>query len=217
VLALKNKLQNSSVHDRVIISCSSHGNLDAENNFYLATHDMDFSDPELRGIPYAQLEGLLDSIPARKKLLFLDACNSGMNDVTKNINKPTIQNEELLAENNDHKRGAVRANQQESNDEFQTMLDLYVNVQNETGSTIISAAGGAEAAFEGITVDGKKLKNGVFTHSILEYINQHQGQPLSVNALKKYVENRVEELTNGLQKPASRQETMEVDWELIRK
>jgi len=215
VLALKKILQNTSVHDRVIISCSSHGDLDAENNFYLATHDMDFNQPELRGIPYAELEGLLDSIPARKKLLLLDACNSGLNDAVKNTHQQMIPDEDLVAENNTQKRGAVRANQEASNDEFQTMLELFVNVQNETGSTVISAAGGAEAAFEGILVAGKKLENGVFTHAILEYINEHQGQEVTVNTLKKYVEDRVEELTNGMQKPTSRQETMEVDWVLI--
>jgi hypothetical protein len=35
---------------------------------------------------------------------------------------------------------------------------------------------------------------------------------LTVNKLKQYVENRVEEITNGKQKPTSRQETMEIDW-----
>ena len=43
ILALKNTLKNTSVHDKVIISCSSHGLLDDENRFYLATHDVDFS------------------------------------------------------------------------------------------------------------------------------------------------------------------------------
>jgi hypothetical protein len=148
-------------------------------------------------------------------LLLLDACNSGLNDAVKNTHQQMIPDEELVAENNTQKRGAVRANQEASNDEFQTMLELFVNVQNETGSTVISAAGGAEAAFEGILVAGKKLENGVFTHAILEYINEHQGQEVTVNTLKKYVEDRVEELTNGMQKPTSRQETMEVDWVLI--
>jgi hypothetical protein len=32
--------------------------------------------------------------------------------------------------------------------------------------------------------------------------------------MKNYVESRVEEITNGEQKPTSRQETMEVDWEV---
>lgn len=101
-----------------------------------------------------------------------------------------------------------------TNNEFQTMMELFVNVQNETGITVVSAAGGAEAALEGILVNNKKLENGVFTYAILEYMQQNATSSISVNALKKYVENRVEELTNGLQKPTSRQETMEVDWEL---
>jgi hypothetical protein len=37
---------------------------------------------------------------------------------------------------------------------------------------------------------------------------------LTVNKLKQYAEKRVEEITNGKQKPTSRQETMEIDWGL---
>ena len=39
-------------------------------------------------------------------------------------------------------------------------------------------------------------------------------ETLTVNGLKSYVEKRVEEVTRGKQSPTSRQETMEVDWEL---
>ena len=44
----------------------------------------------------------------------------------------------------------------------------------------------------------------------------HKGdkEALTVNKLKNYVEKRVEEITNGDQKPTSRQETMEIDWGL---
>ena len=81
ILALKNILKNTSVHDKVIISCSSHGLLDDQNRFYLAMHDIDANHPEDRGLPYEDLEALLDSIPARQKLLMLDACNSGENEI----------------------------------------------------------------------------------------------------------------------------------------
>jgi len=39
-------------------------------------------------------------------------------------------------------------------------------------------------------------------------------RPYNVAKLKQYVENRLGEITNGKQKPTSRQETMEVDWKL---
>ena len=97
---------------------------------------------------------------------------------------------------------------------FIDLNEAFVNVRNNTGSVIISAAGGRQSAQEGRMVDGKKIENGAFTFSVLECIEQHKGKKLNVSALKQYAERRVEEITNGEQKPTSRQETMEVDWEV---
>ena len=57
-------------------------------------------------------------------------------------------------------------------------------------------------------------ENGAFTFSVLEYLKQRDGDKIKVTELKKYTEKRVEEITGGKQKPTSRQETMEVDWEV---
>ena len=48
---------------------------------------------------------------------------------------------------------------------FETMMELFVNVSNETGSVIISAAGGKQSALEGeaVKINGKKIENGAFT------------------------------------------------------
>ncbi|MFZ1261606.1 MAG: hypothetical protein WAQ93_14075, partial [Chitinophagaceae bacterium] len=54
------------------------------------------------------------------------------------------------------------------------------------------------------------LKNGVFTYSILEAMNKYP--TLKISELKNIVSTRVEELTKGLQKPTSRNETIAVDW-----
>ena len=211
VLKLKEQLMRTTVNDRVIISCSSHGLLDDDRNFYLATYDMDPSDPELRGINYEELEWLLDSIPARKKLLLLDACNSGENDLDPTYNP--VMTEVKLAQNG---RGAEAENTTPHDASFNTMMELFVNVRNNTGSVIISAAGGQQSALEAIVVEGKMIENGAFTYCVLEFLKQHLKDPqhLTVNKLKQYVEDRVQEITNGDQQPTSRQETMEVDWGL---
>lgn len=104
--------------------------------------------------------------------------------------------------------------EQEFQSSFETIMELFVNVSNETGSVIISAAGGKQSALEGeaVKINGKKIENGAFTYSVLEYLNKEED--LTVNGLKNYVENRVVEITDGKQQPTSRQETMEVNWEL---
>ena len=213
ILALKEYLNKTSVNDKVIISCSSHGLLDDSLNFYLAMHDVDFNNPKARGLKYEELESLLDGIPARQKLLLLDACNSGENDKTEVLKKELQQKEknmdstQVLAA-----RGVIIKLEEENKSNFKKMNELFVNVRNNTGSVIISAASGQESALEAIKVDGKTIENGAFTYSILECLKQNEGKELKVNTLKQYAEKRVEEITSGKQKPTSRQETMEVDW-----
>jgi hypothetical protein len=165
----------------------------------------------LNGISYEMLDGLLDDIPARKKLLLLDACNSGEND------------EGYAKMDNSYAKGTKGTNVKigdeivkESN--FKKMNKLFVNVRNNSGAYIISATGGIQKALEGeaVMLDGKPLENGSFTYAVLEYLKENESNTtkLTVNQLKKYVEQRVVELTNGKQTPTSRQETMEIDWDL---
>ncbi len=63
-------------------------------------------------------------------------------------------------------------------------------------------------------MDGHIIENGAFTFSVLEYLKQREGDKIKVTKLKQYAEKRVEEITEGKQEPTSRQETMEVDWEV---
>jgi hypothetical protein len=178
---------------------------------------VDFKNPKARGLKYEELEGLLDGIPARQKLLLLDACNSGENDKTELMKQDLAKNQHQMdAKKIEGAKGVIIKLEEENKSNFKKMNELFVNVRNNTGSVIISAAGGQESALEAIQVDGKTIENGAFTYSVLEYLKANEGKAdaLTVNKLKQYVENRVEEITNGKQKPTSRQETMEVDWEV---
>jgi len=217
VLALKAYLQkNTTVNDRVIISCSSHGLLDDSLNFYLAMHDVDFKNPAGRGLKYEELEGLLDGIPARQKLLLLDACNSGENDKTELL-KRDLKEKSVAMDTTQYlaARGVIVELEEENQSTFKKMNELFVNVRNNTGSVIISAAGGQQSALEAINVNGEVIQNGAFTFSVLECLRRNKGRELKVNELKQYTERRVEQITGGKQRPTSRQETMEVDWEVI--
>ncbi len=215
ILALKDYLNKTSENDKVIISCSSHGLLDDSLNFYLAMYDVDFNNPKARGLKYEELESLLDGIPARQKLLLLDACNSGENDKTEVLKQDLAKNQpNMNKETIEGVKGVIIKLEEENKSNFKKMNELFVNVRNNTGSVIISAAGGQESALEAITVDGKSIENGAFSFCVLEYLKNNSKNPeeLTVNKLKNYVEKRVEEITNGKQQPTSRQETMEVDW-----
>lgn len=205
VKALKQKLLQTTVNDKVILSYSGHGLLSKDYDYYLSTYSVNFNKPEENGLPYDELENLLDSIPARKKLMLIDACHSG-----------EVDKEDLvrLAETTDSlvKGFTPVAYKKEDKhlglkNSFELMQSVFVNVGKSTGATIISAAAGTQFALE-----RNDLKNGVFTYSILEAMKKYP--TMKISELKKIVGVRVEQLTRGLQKPTSRNETIATDWSL---
>jgi hypothetical protein len=208
VAALKKRLLETNINDKVIISYSGHGLLSKEYDYYLSSYSVNFQQPEIGGIPYEFLEDLLDSIPARQKLLLIDACHSGEVDTDDLRERATVAGAKGILKS----RGADAENTSTTNtvglqNSFQLMQELFVNVQKGSGATIISAAAGDQFALE-----GGKLKNGFFTYAILQYIAKNQS--VGINELKKYVYAEVERLSGGLQKPTSRIENLELDWKL---
>jgi hypothetical protein len=208
VAALKKSLMASAINDKVIISYSGHGLLSSSYDYYLSTYAVNFAKPEINGLPYESLESLLDSIPARKKLMLIDACHSGEVDkeemqqyrAVKNQNRtPGLKGLDIENTDSTSKLGMKNS--------FELMQELFANVGRSTGTTIISAAAGTQLAQE-----RGDLKNGVFTYSILEYLQSHPS--VSISGLKDYVNKRVPELTSGLQVPTTRNEMNQVDWEL---
>ena len=207
VKALKQKLQQTSVNDKVIISYSGHGLLSKDYDYYLSTYAVNFQKPEENGLAYDELENLLDSIPARKKLMLIDACHSGEVDKEEGIAM------QRMADSLGLKKGIIlddsttQTQQLGLQNSFELMQSLFVNVGKSTGATIISAAAGNQFALE-----RGDLKNGVFTYSILEAMEKNK--TMKISELKKIVGERVEQLTNGMQKPTSRNETIAVDWDI---
>lgn len=210
IKALKKHLLQSTVNDKVIVAFSGHGLLSKDYDYYLSTYNVNFNQPEEGGLPYEDLEWLLDSIPARKKLMLIDACHSGELD-KEEVVQLNHNNDTLLAENKgtkgayitytgDNKRLGLK-------NSFELMQELFANVNRGTGATVIAASGGTQFAQE-----HGNLKNGVFTYSILELMQQKK--EVKVSELKTIVGKRVEELTNGNQKPTSRNENIEFDWKV---
>ncbi len=210
IALIKDKLMQTDVDDRVIMSLSGHGLLGKQNEFYFATYDMDFKNPSFRGLAYDSLEALLEGIPARKKLLLLDACHSGEldNDITLTSSPKKLQDGSKGAEESTDNNGVGLQNS------FELMKELFSEFNSGNGAIVISAAGGLEFAYENAELD-----NGVFTYCIKNAIltgaadNDRDGTT-SVMELKKYVSNSVEEITHGRQRPTSRKESLFMDWKV---
>ena len=174
---------------------------------------MDFNNPSKYGIPMTALEDLLDGIPSRRKLLIIDACNSG--EAYADILEETI----IEAKNNE-KNGEIKSRGfikpiSNSRIKFSTarslMERLFPDVRRGTGALIISASGAKEFALE-----SDAWQNGVFTYCLLNGIKSlkadvNKDGSLYMRELKEYVYDEVPKLTNGQQNPTSRLDNIRLD------
>jgi len=216
------------VEDKVIISISGHG-MTFKNDFYFVTGITDANHPELEGVSYTQLEDLLDSIPARKKLLLLDACHSGeqpvgMDGLTlTSAAKPIvtgIHNKGNLMNFNQQNTSSVNIIdvQQDPppkallaagsvNNIFKLMKDAFVDIRRNNGAYVISAAQSYQTAAE-----TEEMENGIFTYALLQILQQNQN--MTVNDLNIKINRMVNQKTAGSQNTDNRQELADFNWQL---
>jgi WD40 repeat protein len=210
VLSFKSYLAKAKVDDHVILYYSGHGLLDDQLNYYLAMHDVNFLDPEKRGLSYDLFEKMIDSIPCRNKLVLIDACHSGEVDkdeaeIAKNSTSQDVTTTFRSGPNTVKPKVGLK-------NSFALMQQLFADVTKGTGATIISAAGGMEYALE-----SKDWNNGVFTYSLMDALTNRKADInhdsyIRVSELKQYVSDKVYELTKGKQTPTLRKENTANDF-----
>jgi len=217
ILAVKEILKKTSVDDIVILSFAGHGVLTEEKGFFFAPHDMDFNRPDARGISMEMIEDLLDDIPARKRLLLIDACHSGENWAEDTGSRTLPEGVKAYAG-----RGGILTSKKASSGagsrtSYLMMKELFNDFTRGNGAFVISAAGSQEFAYEGL----KGEENGVFTRSCIEAIyalwekgrySDKNENTIRVRDLRKLIYQKVSALTNGLQNPTSRQENGWWNW-----
>ncbi len=207
----KGFLKQSRVDDEVILFAAGHGLLDDKMDFYFATSNIDFNNPAEAGLPYEDLEGLLDGIPARQKLMLIDACNSGEVDKDETVLASTTKVSGGTVGSRGFKT-IVRKESMGLKNSFELMQEMFADLRKGSGAIVISSASGVEFAFE-----SDVWKNGVFTYSVLEglktnKVDKDKSNSVKVSELRDYVVERVGQLTNGKQHPTSRKENLEFDF-----
>jgi WD40 repeat protein len=211
ILSVKARLINGKPDDVVMVMVSGHGLLDSELDYYIATHDVDFNNPSARGLAYDALESILDGIPQRKKILFIDACHSGEVDkeeVQLSINSTTENAGNLVFRSfpgSDIKQIGLH-------NSFELMKELFADLRRGSGATVISSAGGAEYAIE-----GAQWNNGVFTFCLINGLREMKADlnkdgEVRLSEIEEYLQKQVPELTQGRQKPTSRAENLSSDF-----
>lgn len=214
ILAARATLEKSKPDDQVIIFAATHGLLDENYNYYLATYNMVFDKPAFQGLAYNDLEGMLEGIPARKKMILLDACHSGEVDATE-ITASTEAVKDVPGVKARGFKPVKKASNVGLENTFDLMKNLFADLREGSGATVISSAGGVEFAIE-----SEEWNNGAFTSAILEAIkskraDENTDASITVEELKKYVFARVIELTNGKQHPTSRIDNIDNDFTIV--
>lgn len=213
ILGLRSFIEQATVDDVVVIFIAGHGVLDKSYNYYFATHDMDFNNPANGGLPYEDIERLVDGISCRNKVLFMDTCHSG------ELDKDDVADTQKEVV----KRGSVAFRStgsvvqlKESSFGLENTLELsktlFGDLKKGTGATIISAAGGTEFAQEGLN-----SSNGLFTACLIEGItsrraDMNRNRSYSVSELQRYISEQVVLLSGGSQVPTSREENTKNDF-----
>lgn len=211
ILSVKKELLKSSERDEVLVFVASHGLLDDQLDYYIAMHDMDFDNPAAKGLKYDDLESLTDGIPARNKIMFIDACHSGEVDKEES----TLVDVASSTTSGVSSRGFKRVVKKEGiglKSSFELMKELFADLRRGNGTMVISSASGKEFAFE-----SDAWKNGVFTYSLIEGIRTgkadlNSNKTITISELQNYVITKVGELTQGKQTPTSRTEKFEIDY-----
>jgi len=214
IKALKEFLAASKIDDVVVIFIAGHGLLDIELNYYFGTHDINFDNPSIGGLPYEELESLLDGIKPRKKLLIMDTCHSGEVDADEvEVGGDAVKTEEGKVAFRSAGVG-VRKTSFGLQNSFELMKHLFADLRKGTGATVISSAGGAEYAME-----GSEWNNGVFTWSMLKGLKGMEADlnrdgSIMLSEIQEYVQEKVGEITDGKQVPTSRLENMSNDFRI---
>jgi hypothetical protein len=143
----------------------------------------------------------------------IDACHSGevdaeMIDTSTAVSEGTIKTTGFRGVSIRTKKKAGLKNS------FELMQDLFTNLSQGSGALVISAAAGV-----GFALESAEWNNGLFTYAVLKTLKNKSGDAnknkhISVNELKTVVTKEVERLSNGKQKPTTRRELLEWDWDL---
>jgi WD40 repeat protein len=214
LLQLKEFLKTADRNDEVILFYAGHGVLDKNLDYYLASGDMDFTNPSAKGISYEVLESVLDGIAPLKKLLLMDACHSG--EIDKEEVQLTVS--EAASGNIKFRNVGNTVAQKESflglQNTSELSKSLFSDLRKGTGATVISSAGGAEYAME-----SDQWKNGLFTYCLLHGLKDlaadiNKDGQIMLTELQQYLQAEVTKLSNGAQQPTSRIENISMDFKI---
>jgi hypothetical protein len=204
---LKNFFAPAGVNDLVMVFYAGHGYLDSDLSYYFPTYYTDFSDPKINSVAYNSFEKLFKEMKPIRKLMFIDACFSGEVDVEE------VKTDKKKETGKDSSRAGSSVMFTQST-ALEMSKAIFSDLRQSTGATVISSAGGTEAAYE-----DEKWNNGLFTYCLINGLknlkaDSNHDNKITLNELQKYVSEEVNRLSEGKQTPTFRVENTVLDYEL---
>lgn len=193
--------EKARTDDHVMLFVAGHGLLDDDLTYFFATHDVDFAKPAQNGLPFDDLEGLLDGLNSRHKLLLMDTCHSGEVDDDDLV----VASSEGVKARPVGARGFRKLERKKLGMDLteQVLSEVFAELRRGSGAAVLTSAGAGELAFE-----SAEWKNGVFTLAVLEGLggdaDTSKDKTVTVSELTSFVIERVRGLTGGLQRPTAR-------------
>lgn len=198
--------------DLAIIFIAGHGVLNVNFDYFFATYDMDFDQPEKAGLSYEKIHTLMSKIKAYRKLLIMDTCHSGELDKDEIETGPEPEMEIGGVEFRSAGTGVRMKEGFGFENSLKLVEDIFSETQKGSGAIVISSAGGAEYAME-----SDQWKNGLFTYALISGLTQMKADvdysgTISVSEIRAYVNAQVTQLSGGKQIPSSREENISMDY-----
>ena len=221
--AMTEFLASSRIGDTVIVYFAGHGTV--TDDYYFVCYDTTKAKLEESGLAFGEIDKLLAQIPARRRLLFLDTCQSGEPD--KEALGEGITTKPVVVASNSHlKSRALDPIIADPNStlgfsrSLEWMRELFANLDRGSGATVIGASGWQELAYEDAS---KGYKNGLFAYALLSGIrnspldkkapaDRNKDGSVSVSELREWIEGVVLKESGGSQRPTVRQENLEDDF-----
>jgi hypothetical protein len=163
IIEIRKALLKCRSQDKVIFYFSGHGGIDAKTNEnILFTYDYGNLESDQKGLSITDVEGILKDIPASTKLVFIDACNSG---VTQTPKYQQIKNQNTKNQNVVFRDGMDNSAMLDFL--FKNTSPLPFMTNSNADIYIMSATTGIGKALE-----SDSLKNGIFSHYFIKGISK---------------------------------------------
>ncbi len=176
---------------------------------------MDFLNPSNGGLAYDHLNDMIMNLKCRNKLLFMDTCHSGELDSDEvEAVKSSVGKSNRVAFRSGGGIIQYKENAFGLENSLELSKNLFADLREGTGATVIAAAGGTEYALEGLNSE-----NGLFTASLIAGIKTRRAdinrdRKYTVSELRKYISANVVDLSRGQQVPTSREENLKHDFRI---